>query len=127
MLPGKVIAAVTGKALAAIKADALCRRRRAVRIVAGGAGEPVAALLFALALQESFPLAGSASGSSVLALVNKICDVIEEIVANPVRSECVAATRDSDFTFKMALQANGITTNRLELAGIENGAFAILR
>src|ERR1700722_1543377 len=72
---------MAGETTASEVAYPLLRWRRAVRIVTSGASEPVPALPFALALQQSFPLARRPARRTQLASVDKVSYIIRKIVA----------------------------------------------
>ena len=75
---------VADNALAAIKADALFGRWRAMWIVTGGAGEAIPAFLLAFAFQQRFPLAGGATCRAGLIFMHEIRNVIKEIITRAI-------------------------------------------
>ena len=72
---------MAGETTASEEAYPLLRWRRAVWIVTSGASEPVSAFPFALALQQSFPLARRPARRTQLASVDKVSYIIREILA----------------------------------------------
>ena len=72
---------MTSETTASEVAYPLFRWRRAVWVVTSGASKPVPALPFALALQESFPLARRPAGRTQLTSVDKVSYIIREILA----------------------------------------------
>ncbi len=104
---GKAPCAVTGEALLSKEGDPFRRGRGEMRIVATGAGHPVAAHPFAHALAELLHLTYAACFGIALC-VHKICEVVGDGIAGSIVQSVTAGALDGHVTFQMATDADRI-------------------
>ena len=89
-----------------------------------GAGKAIAAGAPAGALQQRFPLARSAASRSGLASIFEIHCLVEEIISGAECRQPLTLLHHSHFPFKVALKADGVAPNRIELSWIQDRPFA---
>ena len=77
-----------------------------MRIVAGGAGQPVAAGAPAGALQQRFVLRAGAPVGADLSLVNEVADAIEKVLPGSEGGQRATGAVDRSLAFEMTLQTH---------------------
>ena len=116
---------MTREAFASIKTDANFGVVRRMRIVTSRAGEPVPACAPARALQQRFPLARGAASRTGFPPILEIDSLVEQVGAGAKRAETLPRADDGDLSFEMALEANRVAQDRIELRRIDDGPLAM--